>query len=680
MPLSGGQTFGGYRIIRLLGSGGMGEVYLAEHPRLPRSNALKVLPADISGDPDYRARFNREADLASKLWHPHIVSVHDRGEYNDQLWISMDYVDGLDAARLLANRYPAGMPTDHVVRIVTAVASALDYAHKQGLLHRDVKPANIMLTHLDDDEDEQRVLLTDFGIARTVDDISGLTATNMTVGTVAYSAPEQLLGEELDGRADQYALAATAYHLLTGRQLFPHSNPAVVISHHLNAAPPALADTRAELAALDSVLSTALAKEPDDRFPRCSDFARALANAHAHPSVQGPATATDLVATFDGHNAPAATAGQPTQAAHGIERPSDVNYRSTGPQRAARLWIGAAVASVVIVVVAGVAVVLLWPHMQQRPSGTTAPTAAPSPTTSTQPKPPAFAASPTRLPFTGLQFPKGLAVDRSGNVYVADDHADTNGLTGRILKLTADGQSQTELPFSGLDSPCSVAVGAQGDIYVLDSCSMAAGRLFKLAAGSTTPTQVAVGGGDPTGGGVQLPGGLQNVAVDAAGNVYTAIAGRDDPGVYKLTPGSTTPTRLPFTLPGLPQAVAVDTDSNVYVSVDRTDSPGRVFKLTAASNQTSEVPVPTGVGDLLTGLAVDQGGDVYLADVSFNPETHAASSRVLMLGAGSTGSTELPFPGLSQADGLAVGTAGVYVTEETTRQGQALLLKRAATG
>ena len=132
-----------------------------------------------------------------------------------------------------------------------------------------------MLTHVDDDG-EQRVLLTDFGIARNVDDISGLTTTNMTVGTVAYSAPEQLMGDDIDGRADQYALAATTYHLLTGVQLFPHSNPAVVISRHLNSPPPALADTRPELAALDPVLSVALAKSPNDRFVRCSDFAAAL--------------------------------------------------------------------------------------------------------------------------------------------------------------------------------------------------------------------------------------------------------------------------------------------------------------------------------------------------------------------------------------------------------------------
>jgi serine/threonine-protein kinase len=176
----------------------MGEIYLAQHPRLQRHDALKLLPREWSADAEYRSRFNREADLASTLWHPHIVGVHDRGEYDGQLWISMDFVDGLDAAQLLATRYPARMPVHEATRIATAVASALDAAHKRGLLHGDVKPANIMMTHVDDDE-EQRILLTDFGIARDVNDISGLTSTNMTAGTVAYCAPEQLPGEDVDG-------------------------------------------------------------------------------------------------------------------------------------------------------------------------------------------------------------------------------------------------------------------------------------------------------------------------------------------------------------------------------------------------------------------------------------------------------------------------------------------------
>ena len=276
MPLADGATFAGYTIVRMLGSGGMGEVYLAQHPRLPRRDALKVLPAAVSADGEYRERFNREADIAATLWHPHIVGVHDRGDFEGQIWISMDYVDGTDAARLLRERYPDGMGNTEVADIVAAVAEALDYAHERHLLHRDVKPANILLAR--PASGDQRILLADFGIARWVNDISGLTATNMTVGTVSYAAPEQLMGARLDGRADQYALAATAFHLLTGAPPFQHSNPAVVISQHLSASPPAIGVRRPELSALDPVLAKALSKDPKDRFERCDDFARALAH------------------------------------------------------------------------------------------------------------------------------------------------------------------------------------------------------------------------------------------------------------------------------------------------------------------------------------------------------------------------------------------------------------------
>jgi serine/threonine protein kinase, bacterial len=236
-----------------------------------------VLPATATHDAEFRERFNREADIAATLWHPHIVGVHDRGEFEGQLWISMDYVDGTDAAQLLERRSPNGMPPNEVCKIITAVAEALDYAHERGMLHRDVKPANILLT--DPRLGEQRILLADFGIARRFEDVTGrLTATNMTVGTVAYAAPEQLLGDHVDGRADQYALAATAYHLLTGTPPFSHSNPAVVISQHLTGPVPEIANRRPELSCLDPTLSRGLAKEPAARFGRCVDFARALAD------------------------------------------------------------------------------------------------------------------------------------------------------------------------------------------------------------------------------------------------------------------------------------------------------------------------------------------------------------------------------------------------------------------
>src|SRR6201998_1541295 len=204
MPLNVGEVFAGYTIVQLLGSGGMGEVYLAQHPRLPRREALKILSNDLSTDRDYRRRFIRESDLAAALWPPNIVRVNDRGEFNGQLWISMDFVDGTDAASLLRERYPVGMPADQVVTVIAAIAGALDYAHQHhDLLHRDVSPANILLTKPGDGD--QRILLGDFGIARNLGETCGLPPTKMPMGTFPYAAPEQQRGEPMDGRADQYA-------------------------------------------------------------------------------------------------------------------------------------------------------------------------------------------------------------------------------------------------------------------------------------------------------------------------------------------------------------------------------------------------------------------------------------------------------------------------------------------
>jgi serine/threonine-protein kinase len=174
MTLGAGHQFAGYTVVRLVGAGGMGEVFLAQHPRLPgRRDALKLLGRDISSDAKFRERFLREANLASTLSHQHIVGVTGRGEYEGRLWIAMDYIDGEDAAELLRRRFPAGMPAGLVAAIVTAVGSALDYAHSEGLLHRDVKPANILLSNAEDPA-QRRILLTDFGIARALNNVSDL--------------------------------------------------------------------------------------------------------------------------------------------------------------------------------------------------------------------------------------------------------------------------------------------------------------------------------------------------------------------------------------------------------------------------------------------------------------------------------------------------------------------------
>ncbi|MBO0865465.1 MAG: serine/threonine protein kinase [Mycobacterium sp.] len=294
-----GTAFAGYTILRPLGSGGMADVYLAKHPRLPRHDVLKVLAEAMTADSEFRERFNREADLAAALWHPHIVGLHDRGEFDGHLWISMDYVEGTDASRLVKERYRDGMPIADVCDIVSAVAGALDYAHDRGLLHRDVKPANILLTN--PDAGERRILLADFGVARHLGDISGITETNVAVGTVAYAAPEQLIGSNIDGRADQYALAATAFHLLTGAPPYRHSNPVAVIGQHLHADPPRLSDHRPDLAHLDDVFFQALAKNKEARFKDCRAFAGALSQqvqaGGTGRAVAGPRDTADTAAT-----------------------------------------------------------------------------------------------------------------------------------------------------------------------------------------------------------------------------------------------------------------------------------------------------------------------------------------------------------------------------------------------
>ena len=379
MPLESGSTFAGYTILRLLGTGGMGEVYLAQHPRLPRRDALKILAETTTADSDFRERFLREAHLAATLWHPNIVQVHDRGEFDGQLWIAMDYVEGSDAAQLMKGRYPAGMPVRDACAIVTAVAGALDYAHQRGLLHRDVKPANILLSNPEDGQ--RRILLADFGIARQHDDISGLTITNMTVGTVAYSAPEQLMGDAIDGRADQYALAATAFHLLTGEPPYQHSNSVAVISRHLTAPPPKLSDRRPDLAHLDQVLSTALAKDPADRFDRCRDFATALSeragmDSHSdHPTV----ARTTGVAPITGSETQVAIRTPSGGPSLGAEPPSTA--ATPKRHRRSRVLLGAA-AAVLLVTVIGVV-----GYMSQPTRHTGSAPVASAPTTSTPAKP-----------------------------------------------------------------------------------------------------------------------------------------------------------------------------------------------------------------------------------------------------------------------------------------------------
>lgn len=276
MALEPGTVFAGYRIERILGSGGMGTVYLARHPRLPRSVALKVLDLSAGADGDFRVRFEREAELAVRLDHPNVVEIYDRGQEGDRLWISMRRVDGSDVSDLI-RRGRAELPPRRAVDIIAQAAAGLDAAHRRGLLHRDVKPANLLVAV--DDEGRDQVFVTDFGIARSRDDVA-VTASGVLVATLAYAAPEQISGEDLDHRTDIYSLGCTLFHMLTGTVPFAGPSPAAVVSAHLFTPPPRVTAHDASLpSALDEVIAKALAKNPADRYASCRELAVAARRA-----------------------------------------------------------------------------------------------------------------------------------------------------------------------------------------------------------------------------------------------------------------------------------------------------------------------------------------------------------------------------------------------------------------
>ncbi|WP_282434838.1 serine/threonine-protein kinase [Nocardia panacis] len=290
MEVEVGATFAGYVIEGVLGQGGMGTVFLARHPRLPRMVALKLLNRSVSSDAEMRARFDREANVVARLDHPGIVGIHDRGVDNGHLWIAMQYVQGIDAARLDIRT----LAVERALRIVEDTAEALDYAHAQGVLHRDIKPANILLAAPAAGRAE-RAVLTDFGIARLQNSNTHLTVTGTFTATLAFASPEQLSGEVVDHRADQYSLACTLFALLTGAAPFAGDNPGQVITGHLSRPVPPLG--RPDLPpALDAVIARAMGKSRAERFGSCTEFVAsaraALSGAQAArraPTMLGPA-------------------------------------------------------------------------------------------------------------------------------------------------------------------------------------------------------------------------------------------------------------------------------------------------------------------------------------------------------------------------------------------------------
>ncbi|HEX2111119.1 MAG TPA: serine/threonine-protein kinase [Gaiellaceae bacterium] len=255
-----GTELAGYRIESLLGWGGMSIVYLAEDLRLKRRVALKLLAARLAEDESFRDRFLRESELAASIDHPNIVPIYEAGAAENLLFIAMRYVEGRDLKeRLQGGRLDPAEATG----ILAQVASALDAAHRRGLVHRDVKPSNVLLDTGARPDGADHVYLADFGLTRRVADEAGISDEGHLMGTIDYVAPEQIAGEESDGRTDVYSLGCVLYECLVGQPPFRRDSDLAVVFAHLETEPPAPSAQRPELpSALDGVIARALAKEP----------------------------------------------------------------------------------------------------------------------------------------------------------------------------------------------------------------------------------------------------------------------------------------------------------------------------------------------------------------------------------------------------------------------------------
>jgi serine/threonine protein kinase len=344
IDLADGDEFAGYRIERTLGRGGMGILYLALEPGLERRVALKLIAPEAAAEEVFSRRFAEESRVAASIEHPHVVPIYAAGEERGVPYIAMRYVSGSDLGRRLARE--GRLPPNVAVNLIAQVGNGLDAIHAAGLIHRDVKPANVLLSGA---TGEDHAYITDFGVARNVASESGLTQTGRFVGTLDYVAPEQISGAAVDARADVYALGCLLFKLLTGEVPFPRDGEAARLYAHLNDPPPAPSLHATEVSmALDDVVVRALSKEPGERYPSAGDLGRAAVAALSgeRPALPERTVATGAAATRESRR-PEPPAEAPTRR---LRDASDMDHIRAGSKSdARRRRFGFAAAALVLV-------------------------------------------------------------------------------------------------------------------------------------------------------------------------------------------------------------------------------------------------------------------------------------------------------------------------------------------
>jgi serine/threonine-protein kinase len=638
MALAAGATFAGYRVIEQLGAGGMGEVYLVEHPHLGRREALKVISVR-SDDPSFSERFTSEARTAASLDHPDIVTVYHYGIEDGQPWYTMAYIAGTD----LSGAGP--LPPHEVVAILTRVADALDDAHAHRIIHRDIKPANILVTR-GADGSLNRVTVLDFGIARLLDS-TRMTTSNAFIGTVAYAAPEVLTGSAASPASDQYALACTTFELLTGRAPYVADNPGALMMGHINSPIPRVSAADPTLAPFDDVFRRALAKTPEQRFPNCAAFASAFANAAAHMGPSAPAPAA--------HFSPVPGVARPPVHPH-VAAPAWNPQPPRGRPRRG-LAIGVGVAALVLVMALVAVVVAVVADVGDADS------------TSALPRSEFLVQNPAEIPVggwvsTSVGAGHACAIATAGSAYCWG-----NNDAGQLGNGISTGAPVVPVKVVGLAHVTAISAGSGHTCAIDSGRAWCWGENDKGQLGNRSTTDSATP--------VEVVGLTDVTAISASINVTCAVA-QDVPycwgkSTFALGDGSSTASTTPVRVLGLTDSTSVSTVANTSCA---TATGGTVFcwgggsrgtlgdgRSLASDETDSTVPVRSGT---LTGVSQVSVGSLFgtacalsKADVYCWGDNHSGQAGVNE--SGERGAPNLLVPrqvhGVDDVTSISVGDA-----------------------
>jgi serine/threonine-protein kinase len=576
--LSVGTVVAGCRIEAVAGRGGMGVVYRATQLGLDRPVALKVIAPDYAADELFVTRFKAESRIAASIEHPNVVPVYEAGEADGLLYLAMRYVEGTDLRELLDA--VGRLEPQRAARLMAQVASALGAAHRKGLVHRDVKPANVLITTGGGDE---HAYLTDFGVAKALEATTGVTRTGALVGTPDYMAPERLEEGVGDGRSDLYALGCVLYQALTGEPPYPRENPMAKVFAHLNAPVPSAVDMSMDVpAALDEVAQRAMAKRAEDRFQGAAEMREAIMasiGASQEPGSDPGGARDPIVAPTEaiepaeavGETEPLAESGPgepPPPAAPPAARPGPPDDEPlaepfSAPGRAARALgrgpaavLGIAALALAVLVVLAVSGSLSGggePGKQESTPAAAAPPAdcAGGPAPERTSPPAAIFYDPAGLPAPEAKPDKPVQVGLAPtDVAVGSGAWVTNSGDGTVTRIDARTRVADDTSFGVGDGPARVSVGNQ-DVWVTNRCA-SPGTVTRISRKTLRPVEPFIEvGSEPTG-------------IAAGNSVWVANAGSDT--VSKFNPAEAEPQPTTIRVGERPMAIAAGEEEGVFVA------------------------------------------------------------------------------------------------------------------